>query len=507
MKDFKYKTSFSSTIKPLISEDKDKYLALASLVEVSEFIPDVDTEKEIDLLPIAFNACVANRVNKNGDVIDAQTALASYQSFINKPINIEHNRQRVVGVILTAGFSEFGTDKPLEAQAASELNSPFNITLGGVVWKVVNSDLTDLIEESGDPTSESYQSISASWELGFTDYNLVVLNENEKNIENATIISDKEEVNSLKENLRIFGGTGKMKDGRSLYRQVIKDIVPLGIGLTETPAADVKGVAVKKKEDACLADSEETKINTSSHSNEKNVNTERTVMKITSLKDINEENLKELQASEISDFIEQELEKASEQFVAEKQKTEESLKAANEQIEKLQNDAESAQKGMSEVREQLAALEQEKTEKEAEAKFNERMSQMDEEYELTDEDREVIASDIKDMDEDAFEGYQNKMAVLLRKNNKKELEAAAKAQEEAEVKAAEEAKANEEAKTEEAPKAEAEEAEEDANAAVEEALDSAEAEAAEVPASTTVEEPSVYEKYKKAFEFENWIQK
>ena len=45
MKKFKYITSFSSTLKPLVSEEKDQYLAMASLMEVADFIPDVDTRK------------------------------------------------------------------------------------------------------------------------------------------------------------------------------------------------------------------------------------------------------------------------------------------------------------------------------------------------------------------------------------------------------------------------------------------------------------------------------
>ena len=142
---FKYKTQFSSPVRPAISEEKDKYLAMASLIEVGDFIPEVDSEKNLDLLPVAFNAAVVNRANKNGDVIDTSTALEIYQDFINKPINIEHNRQRVIGTILTAGFSEFGTDTPLEEEKILESKDPFNITLGGIVWKVVNSDLSDII--------------------------------------------------------------------------------------------------------------------------------------------------------------------------------------------------------------------------------------------------------------------------------------------------------------------------------------------------------------------------
>ena len=159
MEELKYTTIFSSTIKPLVSEEKDKYLAMASLLDVGDFIPEVDTEKNIDLLPIAFNACVANRVNKNGDVIDTPTALEIYENFINKPINIEHNRDRVVGAILTAGFSEFGTDKQITAEELKDHKGPFNITLGGIVWKVVNSNLAKMIEDSADPTSEKYQKI------------------------------------------------------------------------------------------------------------------------------------------------------------------------------------------------------------------------------------------------------------------------------------------------------------------------------------------------------------
>ncbi len=125
MKDFKYKTIFSSEIKPLVSEDKDKYLALASLVDVGNFLPDIDTDTNVDLLPVAFNAFVVNRVNKNDDVIDASVALDIFKSFINKPINVEHNRDRVIGTILTAGFSEFGTDRPLSEEEVLDSKGPF----------------------------------------------------------------------------------------------------------------------------------------------------------------------------------------------------------------------------------------------------------------------------------------------------------------------------------------------------------------------------------------------
>ena len=118
---FEFITSFSSTVKALVDEEKDKYLALASLVDVGNFVPNVDTEANIDLLPVAFNACVVNRVNRNGDVIDSETAVAMAKNFVNKPINLEHKRDRVVGTILSVGYSEFGTDKQLTEEEVKAL--------------------------------------------------------------------------------------------------------------------------------------------------------------------------------------------------------------------------------------------------------------------------------------------------------------------------------------------------------------------------------------------------
>ena len=43
-----------------------------------------------------------------------------------------------------------------------------------------------LVENSSDPSSEDYLSISTSWELGFSNYNLILLDNNEKNIASET---------------------------------------------------------------------------------------------------------------------------------------------------------------------------------------------------------------------------------------------------------------------------------------------------------------------------------
>tara|TARA_R100000808_G_C2128905_1_gene138525 strand:- start:574 stop:1461 length:888 start_codon:yes stop_codon:yes gene_type:complete len=291
-----------------------------------------------------------------------------------------------------------------------------------------------------------------------------------------------------------MGGTGKLEDGKKVYRRVYAGVVPLGIGLTETPAADVVGVAVKKceEQDKLLAEEGEAttdNLEKTSHSNDNNVNkTKEVVMKIESLKDINDESLKTLEASAVHEFIQDEIRRASEQFTAEKQEREEALEQAKEQNETLSKEQETLKEELTKVSESLSVLESEKKDREAQEQFNERMASFDEVYELTDDDRKVISSDIKDLDDETFSAYQEKMQVLLKDKSKKNLAEAEEAISEEETK---EAKASEE---------ETEEKEE----VVDEALDNAEVESNTVANTTDAEEATVYEKYKNAFSIEQF---
>ena len=90
--------------------------------------------------PPAFNAAVVNRFNKNDDGIDTETALRIAKLFKHKPTNIEHKKEKVVGHILTAGFSKYGSSEILTPDQLSNYNDPFNIALGAVVYKFVNKD-------------------------------------------------------------------------------------------------------------------------------------------------------------------------------------------------------------------------------------------------------------------------------------------------------------------------------------------------------------------------------
>jgi hypothetical protein len=170
---------------------------------------------------------------------------------------------------------------------------------------------------------------------------------------------------------------------------------------------------------------------------------------------------------------------------------EEALKAATEKTETLQVEHDQLTDELGKVKDALGELEKANAEREAEEKFNQRMSVLDEEYVLNDEDREVIASDIKDMNEEAFTAYQNKLSVLLSSKSK-----AAIAEAEAKV---EEAKAKEKVQQEVVASETPQEVEAAVKEVVEEVLENAEIETEEVPVSSEAQEPSIYDKYAKAF--------
>jgi hypothetical protein len=528
---FKFESIFANIkIRPVVSEEKDKYLSIASLDKLRKFLPDINTEDNVDLLPVAFDACVVNRVNKNGDVIDGETAAKIAKNFVNKPINIEHNRKQVIGCILSASFSKFGSNESLAEADVKSMKTPFNITLGGVIWKVVDKDLADQIEESNDPTSDNYMSISASWELGFNDYNVVVLDNGEKNIENGIIVSDANQIEKIKDNLRGFGGNGKLGDDKSVYRQVFGKVVPLGVGFTLNPAADVQGVATppeepikielktnKSSNEVELKEEEKAVIgeepilaskNNISQEESLDVKKERIYMKITKIEDITDSLLKEVTASSIVDFVAEELKKANESFLAEKSAQENELKAANEKIATVTAEHDAVKKQVEELGQKLATIEAEKEAKAKEEAFNLRMASFDEEFDLSDEDRKVLASDLKDLSEEGFAAYKSKMSVLMKEKNKAAKKAAQEKMSKQDIKKdlEEDVKdkgvdENKEDKTGKMVKASVESASEISTTqeVVEQAVDNGSKASIEIPNSAPASQPSVKEKYAAAF--------
>ncbi len=249
---FKYKTEYNFDVFATTDLENDLQISTASLDNLRPFIPkSIDLDRNVDLVGTAFNAAIVNKFNRNGDGIDSKTAVDLIDYFIHKPTNIEHKKQKVVGHIVNAGFTDIENEKIIGNGAALNNNDPFYISLASVVYKTVNPEFANVLLESSDEDSNYFQKISASWELGFNDYVIAV---GSQNLKDAEIISNPNQIAEMKKYLKTFEGSGALDDGTPIYRLVVGEVFPLGIGFTNNPAADVSGLVVEKNIDLSIND-------------------------------------------------------------------------------------------------------------------------------------------------------------------------------------------------------------------------------------------------------------
>ena len=494
-------------------------ISSASLEALKPLIPDsVNLDRNIDLVGLAFNAAVVNRFNRNGDGIDSETAVAIKDYFIHKPTNIEHDREKVVGHIVSAAFSKLDENNELmDPEEAITTEGGYNISLGAVVYRTVSKEFSDLLTQSTDKDSDYYQAVSASWEVGFNEYVIALGGED---LKGAMIISNEEEIENYTPYLKSCGGKGCLKDGTAVNRLIVGDIYPLGIGFTSNPAADVKGVFVEdnttkgKPEANPPIDKIIVKSKKISHSTKEdvlkeehpnNLNIMQQEQLIKEFKAALDEKLGKNEYSEeavanMTKVFSDAIKNSSEQYVVDLEKAQAEKQDALEAQDSLQEKVTEVEEQLKSTEEKLSSLESENSSREAEARFNARMEALDEVYELDDEDRKVLASEISELDEneDSFASYQEKIATIWKHKNKERL--ATLATEMEEKISAEVEKRLSELNDSKAVDSKVEEVEETSEA-TEEALDNIEGEEVAVTNNNAeaAEEPSLKERFAKTF--------
>jgi hypothetical protein len=419
---YKYTTTFEAEV---FSCDigGDSFISKASLDNLESLLPKgIDFEDNIDLMGVAFNAAVVNKFNKNGDGIDSKTAIAYTKNFIHKPTNIEHDKDKIVGHIASAGWSEYGTSRIMQAEDLEGYTKPFNIALGALVYKSANSTFAEALKKSCSSGDEMHHTVSTSWEVGFSDFVLAVGSEY---LEEARIVSDPKEMEEMVGCLRSFGGCGKTDKGEVVNRLITGKIYPLGIGYTTNPAADVKGVymkpdkeksiVIKDKRDKNISQSEETNVNL------KKNNSMETEKVIDELKDLlaDKKFSQEAIASMTSTFADAIKEK-DEEFRAELVKAQEEKEAVAKEHAELKSSVEELKSKFDEAQTKITDYEAAIKAEEAVARFNERMDVLDQKFDLEDEDKEFLAKELKSVDstEEAFASFEEKLAGLWRHKSK-----------------------------------------------------------------------------------------
>jgi hypothetical protein len=524
---FPFQTIFASDpIRVFLPQETDINIAKAGIDSLKPFLDSsIDLEKNYDLIGVAFNAFVVNRANKNGQVISTDVALSSVENFKFKPMNIEHKRKNVAGLITGFGFSEYGTDKPLTLDEVKDKKDPFNVVLSGFVWRIVNEEFADKLEASSDPSSESYLSISTSWEMGFRNFNIA---KGSLNLSEASILSDEAEVAEMKDKLMHFGGKGFDDDGEPLFINLIGEVLPLGIGFTNNPAADVKGVKVfgsndlESKEENEVEEKEESDVSDlsikSSQLDEKlvetniisnkldaddlaaaNVEKEKTKkenkkMLIKSIQDLNDDSLKQICATDIRALFEEEIKKASEKFTEEQAAKDSVIAEAEKTKAELEAQLEELKQTGEQLKAELEKIKLEAEAREAEEVFQNRMSGLDEDFSLDDEERQIIGEQIKNLDQEAFDKWYKAFNVFAKAKNKKMMMEKKEAEEK--MKEKEESKASSIETKESAEVIASEQEEKEQEAAV--VLEKAQAEEVALP-NGAIAEDSLRQKFAKAF--------
>ncbi|MAF24737.1 hypothetical protein CL634_04095 [bacterium] len=449
-KKWKYTARFEDVIHAS-SDLGGMQLSEASLDSLQDLIPeDVDLDRNIDLMAVAFNAAVINKFNRNGDGISTEAAINIKDLFIHKPTNIEHDKDQVVGHIVSSAFSKFDDSSDILSIAdVADGQDAFNLSLGAVVYRTVNSEFAELLESSNEEDSDYYMSVSASWEIGFNDYALAVGSDD---LKNAAIISDATLIEELSKHLKSFGGNGKLEDGTPIHRLIVGEIYPLGIGFTTNPAADVQGVYVKKDKDEEESGAkvavdevirrEREQQEKSSLSDESNVIQENqqnssdimdTEKLITEFKELLDEKMKTKDFSEdavasITKVFHDAIKERSEDYVEEVEKAKAEKEESETAREAMVTQVSDLEEKLQSTEDKLQALEEDAQQREATARFNARMESVDSTYDLSDEDRTIVAAEINGLDDtdESFAAYQEKLTVVWKHKSKEFIEQLAK---------------------------------------------------------------------------------
>lgn len=461
--DFKYRTRFHSTANFELLPKLTKKVSTAAygLDELQSLLPSEEYRKNNqDCLYACFNAAVVNLVNLNGDGMDTETALKVSKTFLFKPMNLEHERGNIVGVITNVGFSSFNKNKLLTEEEILSTNDPFNISLAAIVWKLSDEWFAERLGESQKGSSyETPEVISTSWEVGFNEYYILV---GSKNLKDGEIIKDPEKIKEYEKYLIAEGGKGFTPEGKEVYRIISGDAIFLGCAFTLNPAAAVKGVHVIEG-DVTLTSEDEDASNKNTNwrelvenklavcaslndfiqkmEDEEVLNTlrkqvlakinekgEEMLEKYDFLEkksqeisfqektnvfsnDMSEEQTAQasVSAQEISQQIRAELVEANDKYLEEKRIREE----AEAKVQQTQEEFEQLKASHEKLVNEFNALRAEAQRRQDQYDLNVRMEALKEEFSLTEDQSQVIASQISGLTEEDFKTWKEKQSLFL----------------------------------------------------------------------------------------------
>ena len=415
---------FEGKVREIKEEEFESFgLSEGSLQEAAQSLlpDDFDPEQNIDVLPVVFNLAKVNEFNKNGDGIDAKTAIAAVKRFINKPINIEHKKDKIVGHMINASFSEKEFDfKNNDIESYADKKEPFYINAAGLIYKSVYPKLAEAIVEASDEEEKSYQSISTSWELAFRQFEVAVGSKYLKDSDIATG-AEKED---LIQYIKGLGGDGEDEKGNLVNRLIVGQTYPLGAALTKNPAAAVRGIhapedKLDNKNIEKISRNENIDVKSGKLKSIFNMETEQFEELIKKLsKSVASAVREDSEAKSVSESIRDTLTEHNDTWKS-KIKVEQEAKAkAEAELGELQD-------SFKQTQEELNTLKNDVEAKTAVDLFNDRMNFIDSDYELTEKELALVTAEVKEIgsSETNFNSYKEKLEVIFAHKLKKNIDA------------------------------------------------------------------------------------
>lgn len=479
LEDYPYSASFLSTASVIKPSDEDCQVAKASLQSLAGLLPpDVTPEENPDLIYFAANGAVAGVCNENDDCLDPATALEIYHLSKNKYLNVDHKRDIVVGSVLYSGLSKYGENTLITKEEAVG-QKYFNLSVVAIMWKAINKKLAEILSIAGDESSSEFGKISLSWEVFFKGYDIAI---GSPILSEARIVTDLDEYKKLEPYLKRNGGRGEYQ-GQKVYRvirntETSKNVIIGGYSLVTNPAAQVNGILgilsnpnykISDNDDEEEEDDDENEDDNKEKEGEENDssasqikeseeklknNLENTsqldkslvipiiaqidtvtksnstlsiknFMDIKKLEDITSNwsefsKLEESVAStKISEIWKNGIKEASEKFEADIKAKETAVAQAQEQAQKALAEIEALKTSYQATAKELEEIKASQKAVADQEAYSARLAQLEDEYDLEDEDRQAIASEILGADDEAYAAFKKKFESFAKFKSKK----------------------------------------------------------------------------------------
>lgn len=418
-------TNIFGSVRVIKPEERQKYnLTEESVASVKKLMPETfDIESNADVLPVVFNLAVVNQFNDNDDAIKTSVAMQLVNQFINKPINVEHVKNKIIGHIINASFSDKEPEFEYnEIESFKDRTDPFFITAAGIIYRHIFPEMASLIEESSDPKSEYYQSMSTSWEVGFRNFSLAI---GEGKISDVKIVNqDDESYASMKSDLKAYGGSGFSKQGR--VRRIIEGpVFGLGAGITNNPAAKVKGIKVVgndeyEDEDEEYEEKDENYENKDKIKHNFSQEYQKPVKADKSFLKMDEQQFSQLMAkleeSKASSEMAMQIKKIFDDQVAWQSKAQ----ASQEELTKALAELDAVKDEFKNTASELSILKQDIEAKASAELFNARVKDVLDRFELTEAQQKIVIEEVKALDskEESFEKYNEKVNIIFANQSK-----------------------------------------------------------------------------------------